>query len=142
MQSYGRNFSLKRKVSQNRKIFFKDISLINLKLFHKIFNTINFSLLVLIFIFSFISFNSQRKWSNTYKLLSQTRGFNNNLIDYISKTEEFYISELVSLNTFKKTRPKDLRYFEKIISKRENLFIKKISKIIKGLKDSQYLTGY
>ena len=99
-------------------------------------------MLVLIFIFSFISFNSQREWSNTYKILTKTKNFNNNLIDYISKTEEYYISELESLNTLKKTRPRDLRYFEKITPKRENLFNKEISKIIQGLHDSKYQRGY
>ena len=61
--------------------------------------------LLLIFILFFLSFDSQRKWSNTYKTLSKTRAINNNLIDYISKIEEFYISELESLNIYRKTKP-------------------------------------
>ena len=73
------------------------ITTINIKLIHQIFDTINITLLALIFTFFVLSFNSQRKWSNTYKNLSKTRAINNNLIDYISKIEEFYISELESI---------------------------------------------
>ena len=142
MKPYGNEYSLKKKVSYERTKNFKDILLCNLKLIHKIFNTINFSLLTLIFILFFISFNSQRKWSNTYKSLSKTKASNNNLIDYISKTEEFYISELESLNTVKKTTPRDLIYLEKITQKEENNFNKKITNIINGLKDSEYQIGY
>ena len=65
------------------------ISLFNLKFMHKILNSINISLLILIFILSFLSLNSQKKWTSFYKNLAKTRLYNNNLIDYISKTEEF-----------------------------------------------------
>ena len=51
---------------------------------------------------------------------------NNNLIDFISKTEEFYISELESLNTYRKTKPKDLIYLDKIPEKKESFFKKKL----------------
>ena len=114
----------------------------NLKLIHKILDTVNVSLLTLIFVLSFISLNSQREWSNTYKILSKTKANNNNLIDYISKTEEFYITELESLNTFKKTTPKDLIYLEKVRPKKNNYFNKKIINIINGFTDSKYQRGY
>ena len=121
----------------------KNISLFNLKLIHKIFNSINISLLTLIFILSFLSFNSQRKWTSFYKNLAETRLNNNNLIDYISKTEEFYIDEIESLNTFKKTSPKDLIYLDKQVNKKKkNKLIKNIKYIQAGLKDSKYLRGY
>ena len=121
----------------------KNISLFNLKLIHKIFNSINISLLTLIFILSFLSFNSQRKWTSFYKNLAETRLNNNNLIDYISKTEEFYIDEIESLNTFKKTTPKDLIYLDKQVNKKKkNKLIKNIKYIQAGLKDSKYLRGY
>ena len=96
----------------------------------------------MIFILSFLSFNSQRKWSNTYKVLSETKSKNNNLIDYISKTEEFYLNKFESLNTLKKTTPSDLIYLDKINQKSENHFKKKIIKIIEGIKDSKYQKGY
>ena len=114
----------------------------NLKLIHKILDTVNVSLLTLIFVLSFISLNSQREWSNTYKILSKTKANNNNLIDYISKTEEFYINELESLNTLKKTTPKDLIYLKKITKKKENFVNKEIINIVNGLNDSRYQIGY
>ena len=118
------------------------ISIPNIKLIHHIFDTINISLLVLIFILFFLSFNSQRKWSNTYKNLSKTRAINNNLIDYISKIEEFYISELESINTYRKAKPRDLIYVDKLPEKKEGLFKKNLSSFIEGFVDSKYQRGY
>jgi len=89
-----------------------------------------------------LSFNSQRKWSNTYKNLSKTRSINNNLIDYISKIEEFYISELESLNTYRKTKPKDLIYLDRTAEKKESFFKKNFRIFIKGLNESKYQKGY
>ena len=88
MKPYGNQLNLKKKVSNESEINSEKISLINIKFIHQIFDTINISLMVLIFTLFFLSFNSQRKWSNTYKNLSKTRAINNNLIDYISKIEE------------------------------------------------------
>ena len=94
--------SLKNNFYEANKITVKKIKLFNLKFVHSIFDSVNISLLILIFILSFLSFNSQRKWTITYKNLTKTRANNNNLIDYISKTEEFYINEIESLNTLLK----------------------------------------
>ena len=118
------------------------ISKINVKLIHQIFDTINISLSVLIFILFFLSFDSQRKWSNTYKTLSKTRAINNNLIDYISKIEEFYISELESLNIYRKTKPEDLIYLDKTTEKKESILKKNLSTFIEGFSDSKYQRGY
>ncbi len=97
----------------------------------------------MIFILSFLSFNSQRKWTSIYKNLTKIRANNNNLIDYISKTEEYYINKIDSLNTLKKTTPKDLIYLNKQVSKnKRNNFNKKIKYITDGLKDSKYQRGY
>ena len=109
---------------------------------HQIFDTVNISLLVLIFTLFFLSFDSQRKWSNTYKTLSKTRAINNNLIDYISKIEEFYIGELESLNIYRKTKPKDLIYLQKIVEKKESLFKKNLSSFTEGFNHSKYQRGY
>ena len=98
--------------------------------------------MVLIFTLFFSSFNSQRKWSNTYKNLSKTRAINNNLIDYISKIEEFYISELESSNTYRKTKPEDLIYLDKLPEKKESFFEKNLSSFIAGFSDSKYQRGY
>ncbi len=67
---------------------------------------------------------------------------NNNLIEYISKTEEFYIGKLESLNTYRKTKPKDLIYLERTAEKKESFFKKHFISVIKGFNDSKYQTGY
>jgi len=142
MKPYGNQLHLKKKVSYESKKNSEKISIINIKLINQIFDTINISLLVLIFTFLFLSFNSQSKWSNTYKNLSKTIAINNNLIDYISKIEEFYISELESLNIYRKTKPEDLIYLDKIPERKESLFKKNLSSFIDGFSDSKYQRGY
>ena len=120
----------------------KKISIINFKLVNQISDSINISLLILIFTLFFLSFDSQRKWSNTYKTLSKTRAINNNLIDYISKIEEFYISELESISAYRKTKPEDLIYLNKLPEKKESLFKENLRSLIKGFSDSKYQRGY
>ena len=118
------------------------ISIIKIKLIHQILDTINIYILLLILTLFFLSFNSQRKWSNTYKNLSKTRAVNNNLIDFISKIEEFYISELESINTYRKTKPEDLIYLDKLPEKKESLIKKNLSSFIEGFSVSKYQRGY
>ena len=142
MKPYGNQLNFKKKVSYESKKNSEKISIFNIKLTHQIFDSINISLLLLISILFFLSFDSQRKWSNTYKALSKTRTINNNLIDYISKIEEFYISELESLNIYKKTKPEDLIYLDKIPEKKESLFKKNLRSFIEGFNDSKYQRGY
>jgi len=142
MKPYGNQVNFKKKVSYESKKNSVKISILNIKLIHQIFDTINISLLVLIFTLFFLSFNSQRKWSNTYKTLSKTRAINNNLIDYISKIEEFYISELESLNIYRKTKPEDLIYLDKLTEKKESTFKKNLNTFIEGFSDSKYQRGY
>lgn len=135
--------SLKNNLYDANKITSKKIKLFNLKFIHRIFDSVNISLLILIFILSFLSFNSQRKWTSIYKNLLKTRANNNSLIDYISKTEEFYINKIDSLNIFKKATPKDLIYLDKQITPNKNNYLNKKIKFIKdGLKDSKYQKGY
>ena len=138
----GKQTYFKKKVSYLSQKNFKKKSIPNIKLIHQIFDTVNISLLVFILTLFFLSFDSQRKWSNTYKTLSKTRTFNNNLIDYISKIEEFYISELESLNIYRKTKPEDLIYLDKLIEKKESLLSKNFSSFIEGFSDSKYQRGY
>ena len=85
MKPYGHQFNLKKKGLYQRKKNSEKISILKIKLINQIFDTINISLLVLIFTLFFLSFDSQRKWSYIYKNLSKTRASNNNLIDYISR---------------------------------------------------------
>ena len=142
MKPYGNQINLKKKVLNESKKNSEKISAIDIKLIHQIFDTINISLSVLIFTLFFLSFDSQRKWSNTYKIISKTRAINNNLIDYISKIENFYISELESLNIYRKTKPEDLIYLDKPAEKKESLLKKNLSEIIAGFSDSKYQRGY
>ena len=142
MKPYGNQLNLKKKVLYQSQKTFEKTSILNIKLIHQIFDTINISLLILIFTLFFLSLDSQRKWSNTYTALSKTRAINNNLIDYISKIEEFYISELDSLDLYRKTKPEDLIYLEKNLEKKESLFKKNLSKFIEGFIDSKYQRGY
>jgi len=142
MKPYGNQLNFKKKVLHESKKNSEKISIINIKLIHQIFDTINISLLVLIFTLFFLSFDTQRNWSNTYKNLSKTRAINNNLIDYISKIEELYISELESLNIYRKTKPEDLIYLDKLPEKKESLFKKNLCSFIKGFSNSKYQRGY
>ena len=142
MKPYGNQLNFKKKVSYESEKNSEKISIINIKLLHQIFDTINICLLVLIFTLLFLSFNSQRKWSNTYKNLSKTKAINNNLIDYISKIEEFYIIQLESIRTYRKTKPEDLIYLNKLPEKKESLFKENLRSLIKGFSDSKYQRGY
>ena len=142
MRQYEKQSDLKKKVSFESKKNSEKISIFSIKLLHQIFDTINISLLVLIFTLFFLSFDSQRKWSNTYKNLSKTRAINNNLIDYISKTEEFYINKIESLNMYRRTKPEDLIYLDKIEKKKDSFFKKNLNTFIKGFNDSKYQSGY
>ena len=67
---------------------------------------------------------------------------NYNLNEYISKTEEFYIGELESLNTYRKTKPNDLIYLKRAAEKKESFFMNNFRIFIKGLNDSKFQRGY
>jgi len=142
MKPYGNQLNFKKKISYERKKNSEKITILNIKLIHQIFDTINISLLVLISTLFFLSFDSQRKWSNTFKTLSKTRAINNNLIDYVSRIEEFYISELEALNISRKTKPEDLIYIDKIAETKESFFKKNLRSFIEGFSDSRYQRGY
>ena len=142
MKTYGKKSNLKNFFSYESQKNSERISKLNTKLLNQIIDTSNISLIVLISILFFLSLDSQRKWSNLYKTLSQTKTMNDNLIDYISKTEEFYISQLESLNTYRKTKPKDLIYLDKVVEKKESFFKKNLRIFIKGFNNSKYQRGY
>ena len=141
MKPYKDEYSLKKK-GQYREKKIRGLSILSLNLFHKILNAFNISSIIIILILYFLSFSSQRKWSIIYKSLLTTKANNNNLIDYISQTEEFHINELESLKTLKKTMPKDLIYLEKYLVKNENYLFKKAAFVINGINDSRYQIGY
>ena len=70
MKPYGNQVNFKKKVSYESQKKSEKISKLNLQLIHQILNSINISLLVLIFTLFFLSLDSQSKWSNTYKNLT------------------------------------------------------------------------
>ena len=142
MHPYEKKSFFKKKSFISEKKNSEKIFKFNFQLIHQILNSINISLLVLIFTLFFLSLDSQRKWSNTYKTLSKTKAMNNNLNEYISKTEEFYIGELESLNTYRKTKPKDLIYLKRTAEKKESFFKKNFRTFIKGFNDKKYQRGY
>ena len=142
MKPFGKESFLKEEVSyKNQKNLEKKYKQ-NIQFIHKLVDTVNISLLILIFLLFFLSFDSQRKWSNTYQTLLKTKAINHNLIDFISKIEGYYISELESFNIYKKTKPKDLIYLDKISEKKETFFKKNFTSFIKGFSDSKYQVGY
>jgi len=117
--------------------------LINLKIFHKILDFLNISSLISILTLSFISFNSQRLWTNYYSNLIQIRTFNNDLIDNISRTESYYLGNIEKHDNFKKTTSKDLIYFYQLprISKQALLpYI--FDNLRRGWIDSKFQRGY
>ena len=142
MKPYGKQLFLKKKASYESKTSSEKIGLLNINFLHQILDTINISLLVFISILFFLSFDSQRKWSNIYKSLSRTKAMNNNLIGFVSKTEEFYIGELESRASYRKTRPKDLIYLEKFKERKESFLKKNLKILIQGFNDSRYQKGY
>ena len=73
MKPYGRNNYSERKSSKESA---KYLPLINLKFVNRVFDTVNVSLLILVFIYTFLSLNSQRKWSSIYINLSKTKDKN------------------------------------------------------------------
>ena len=141
MKTYGKKIVQKKDLKKDT-IVLENKSFFNFIFIQRIFDTINFSLLVLILIFSFVSLKSQREWTNAYGMITRIREKNNNLIDLISKTEEFYIDELESFDTFRKATPEDLIYLEKKEKNNLNIFSQKMIKIIEGFKDSKYNIGY
>tara|TARA_B100000900_G_C20539996_1_gene700014 strand:+ start:294 stop:737 length:444 start_codon:yes stop_codon:yes gene_type:complete len=111
-------------------------------IFHKILDGFNASLLILIFLLSFISLDSQKKWTNFYSKMRYMRSINNNLVDYISNTEEFYIAEIDKLDNLKKTNSKDLIYISKKIKpKKTNEFSRQFSNLWKGIREGIYQRG-
>jgi len=58
------------------------------------------------------------------------------------KLRNTYISELESLNIYRKTKPEDLIYLDQLAEKKESLFKKNLSSFIEGFSDSKYQRGY
>ncbi len=115
----------------------------SLKIFNKMIDFLNFLFIILIFIFSFISLNRQREWTKFYSNMVDLRNKNNNLIDYISKTEEYFLKEIELKDNLKKASPADLIYLVKTKNLEEpNFLFNSLKEISNGFNDGKYQKGY
>jgi len=104
---------------------------------------LNILIIILILCLSFISLNSQRKWTIYYSSLIDIRNKNNNIIDYIAKTEQYFLTEIEKQNNIKKTNPDDLIYLIKTKEKeRKNFLSLFVNEISRGFYDGKYQKGY
>ena len=117
--------------------------LINKRFYCKMIDRLNMSIIIFILFLSFISFNSQRKWTMFYSGMIEIRNKNNNIIDYISKTEQYFLNEIEHQNNIKKTNPDDLIYLIKTKEKEKINFLSLIVKEMnKGFYHGKYQRGY
>ena len=116
---------------------------INARNNYKIIDRLNISIILLILFLSFISLNSQRKWTIFYSSMIDIRNQNNNIIDHISKTEQHLLNEIEHQSNIKKTNPDDLIYLTKTKEKKRINFLSFVAKeMIKGFDDGRYQRGY
>ena len=113
------------------------------KIYYKIINFLNISIIFLILFLSFISLNNQRKWTMFYSSMIELRNKNNNIIDYISKTEQYFLNEIDHQHNMKKTNPDDLIYLKKTKEKEKiNFFSLVVKEMNKGFDDGRFQKGY
>ena len=116
---------------------------INGRIYSKIIHRLNIAIIILILFLSFISLSSQRKWTILYSNMIDIRNKNNNIIDYISKTEEYLLNEIEHQNNIKKTNPDDLIYLKKTKEKKRTNVLSLVAKeMIRGFDDGIYQRGY
>ena len=116
---------------------------INAKIYCKIINLLNRSMISLILFLSFISLNNQMKWTIFYSSIVELRNKNNNIIDYISKTEQYFLNEIDHQHNIKKTNPDDLIYLIKTKEKMRINFLSSVFKeMSRGFDDGRYQKGY
>ena len=73
----------------------------------------------------------------------ELRGKNNNIIDYISTTEQYILNEIDHKDNIKKTNPDDLIYLTKTKEKKRTNFLSFVAKeMIKGFDNGRYQRGY
>ena len=72
----------------------------------------------------------------------ELRDKNNNIIDYISKTEEYFLSEIEHFDNIKKTDPDDLIYLVKTKENETNFLSLVFEEMSKGFDDGRYQIGY
>ena len=115
----------------------------NARIYCKIIDRLNISIIILILFLSFISLSSQRQWTMFYSNMIDIRNKNNNIIDYISKTEQYFLNEIDHHHNIKKTNPDDLIYLTKTKEKENINFLSLVVKeISKGFAHGKYQKGY
>ena len=78
-----------------------------------------------------------------YSGMIEIRNKNNNIIDYISKTEQYFLNEIEYQNNIKKTNPDDLIYLIKTKEKEKINFLSLlVREIRKGFDDGRFQIGY
>ena len=109
----------------------------------KIIDRLNISIIILILFLSFISLNNQRKWTIFYSSMLEIRNKNNNVFDYISNTEQYFLNEIENQTNIKNTNPDDLIYLIKTKEKEGiNFFSKAVIDMSKGFHNGKYQRGY
>ena len=116
---------------------------INARIFCKIIDRLNLAIIIFILCLTFISLNTQRKWTMFYSSMIELRKKNNNIIDYISKTEQYFLKEIDHKDNIKKTNPDDLIYLLKTKEKEKiNFLLYAFKEIMRGFYDGRYQKGY
>ena len=78
-----------------------------------------------------------------YSSMIELRDKNNNIIDYISKTEQYFLNEIDQKDNIKRANPDDLIYLLKTKEKEKKFFLLSVFKeMIKGFDDGIYQKGY
>ncbi len=78
-----------------------------------------------------------------YAGIIDMRNKNNNIIDYISKTEQYFLNEIEHQHNIKKTNPQDLVYLVRTKEKENTNFLSLVIKeVSKGFEDGIYQRGY
>ena len=78
-----------------------------------------------------------------YSSMIEIKNKNNNIIDYISKTEQYFLNEIDHKENIKKANPDDLIYLLKITEKERINFLSTVLKeMTRGFDDGSYQKGY
>ena len=78
-----------------------------------------------------------------YSSMIELREKNNNITEYISKTEQYFLNEIDQKDNIKRANPDDLIYLLKTKEKEKiNFFSTVFKEIIKGFHDGRYQKGY
>ena len=78
-----------------------------------------------------------------YSSMIQLKDKNNNIIDYISQTEQYFLNEIDHQDNIKKTNPNDLIYLLKLSEKERINFLSSVFKeMARGFNDGKYQKGY